>query len=253
MERAEGQPVAAAEALQVEAMETDGMSAAEGATGGAAEAAGLNGSQDSSYVLVSNPQDDAIMTRGELGDTDATLGEGESSLAEGQQQPHTELTDAAGAGPASPSASSAPYKVVQLDVEGRRCLRCPAARHCTGCPLPVDDEALELPQSDASPYRSSSSYADREPKLTLACEWSEQSMKRYRAERETVAVSGSGEGADADGSSSGIGSGSAGQHRVHLSDCLMAFCKEEVLSEQDPVSQRFPSPHTACIARVTAC
>ena len=232
-QRPEGQPAEGLEVAQAEATETDGLSPAAGAAGGGAEAAELGSSQDSSYVLVSNPQDDSILTAGEGGETDALLGEGESTGAEGQQplqlqQPGVSPT----AAPSSPSAS-APYKIVLLDGEGRRCLRCSASRHCTGCPLPVDDEALELPQSDASPYRSS--YADREPKLTLALEWTEQSMKRYRTERETVDVSQSGEGsgADADGSSSSISS--SGQHRVHLSDCLSAFCKEEVLSEQDPV------------------
>ena len=179
------------------------------------------------YVIVKSPQDDAIMTSG--------VGEGEG--VEGDTVTDPDGVRSASASPPPPPYSnpgsptddpSSPYRIVQLDSDGRHCLRCPLSTHCTGCSLPIDDETMQLPSNSSSSYSSYSysSFDRSEPKLVFGIEWSERSARRYNDAKEAVDTP------TTDSSSSH--SSAHDEHRVNLSDCLSAFCKEETLSEQDP-------------------
>ena len=190
---------------QTEAMEMDGPGYAEGApaTAGGEE---LN----NSYVLVKNPSEDALMQRSEGADGEL-MGEGPEGVPN----------------PASPSSSPSsdplpPYRILLQDTDMRHCFRCSTGKHCSGCPLPIDDEAVALTASELPRWGSERS----ELKLTLALEWDIASaFPRYDAERETVVEAGG-------AGSSTLASGEETQ-RVHLSDCIAAFTKEETLTEQD--------------------
>ena len=178
------------------------------------------------YVIVKSPQDDAIMTSGE--------GEGEG--VEGDTAVDADGVRSVSSSP--PPADSSPdstsgdpshaYRIVQLDSDGRHCLRCPLSSHCTGCALPIDDETMQLPSNSSSSSYSSYSYSsfDRsEPKLVFGIEWTERSARRYNDAKEAV---------DTPTTDSSSNLSSNDEHRVNLADCLAAFCKEETLSEQDP-------------------
>ena len=182
------------------------------------------------YVLVKSPQEDTIMTSGE-GDG---VGEGEGVEGDTAAEVDGERSASSSPPPAYSPGSTAgdplsPYRIVQLDSDGRHCLRCPMSNHCTGCALPIDDETMQLPSNSSSSSYSSYSYSsfDRsEAKLVFGIEWTERSARRYNEAKEAVDTSGT-------DSSSTSPSGSD-EHRVNLADCLAAFCKEETLSEQDP-------------------
>ena len=180
------------------------------------------GELNTSYVLVKSPQDDALMHKGEPSEGEA----GEDMAEEGVtiESSPSSSTDSASA-PATDAAS--PYRVVMLDGDAhtRSCFRCPASRRCSGCPLPIDDEALAL-LSTSEPSR----WERSDVKLTLGLEWDiDIALPLYNADRETPV----------DHSSSISTAPMADEHgqqqqRVHLSDCIAAFTKEETLSEQDP-------------------
>ena len=219
-EQAEGELVGDTQMEGEEGRERDRDSAQS-----SAESTDSNG-----YVIVKSPQDDAIMTTGE-GEGEGVEGD-TAADADGVRSASPSPPPPAYAHPASlPDDPSRPYRIVQLDSDGRHCLRCPLSTHCTGCALPIDDETMALPSTAASSYASSYSYSsfDRaEPKLVFGIEWTERSARRYNDARESVDTGAT------DSSSSSHAASAAGEQRVALSDCLAAFCKEETLSEQDP-------------------
>ena len=204
------------DAVQVEA-ESPGDVSAASTSPGEREA---EGELNTSYVLVKSPQDDALMHKAgsSEGDTaEEMAGEGVAVESTSPSFP-----------PDSASASltdDAPYRVVMLDGDAhtRSCFRCPMTQHCSGCPLPIDDEALALlSTSDHSRWDRS------DVKLTLGLEWdTDTALPLYNAERETPVDHSTAEGSTA-------AMGDEGGQRVHLSDCFTSFTKEETLSEQDP-------------------
>ena len=211
--------------------ETEGETQMEGEEGRGGDRDSGQSSTESSdsngYVIVKSPQDDAIMTSGE--------GEGEGEGVEGDTATDAEGERSASSSP-PPAYSShsntsvdplATYRIVQLDSDGRHCLRCPLASHCTGCALPIDDETMQLPSNSSSTYSSYSysSFDRSEPKLVFGIEWTERSARRYNDAKEAI---------DTSATDSSTSPSTSDEHRVNLSDCLAAFCKEETLSEQDP-------------------
>ena len=180
------------------------------------------------YVIVKSPQDDAIMTSGE-GEGDGVEGE-TAADADGVRSASASPPPAAYSSSGSPADDpSRPYRIVQLDSDGRHCLRCPLSTHCTGCQLPIDDETMQLPSNSSSSYSSYSysSFDRSEPKLVFGIEWTERSSRRYNDAKEAVDT-------PSTDSSSSSHPASNDEHRVNLTDCIAAFCKEETLSEQDP-------------------
>jgi len=103
-----------------------------------------------------------------------------------------------------------------MESGGRNCAKCSYTSNCSGCSLPPGDAPFDL-IVDA-----------REANLSFALVWAKDAYQEHHSKpvKDTSASTGS----DDSNSSGGNGKRDA----VKLGDCISAFTKEEILSENDP-------------------
>jgi len=104
------------------------------------------------------------------------------------------------------------YKIVQTDADGRNCLKCSYASSCTGCELENDETVFSFTDSQYS----------RDSRAGFCVQWFQEGQD-YDARADQVVKDKSLEAAVAQK-----------QDSIDLFDCIKAFTKEEILSEQDP-------------------
>jgi len=108
------------------------------------------------------------------------------------------------------STDSRPYKVVQLESDGKDCLFCGYASKCIGHELPVDEKEWEI-----------KARYNKEANFSFGCIWSKEGkelLNKMEEQRHESASENSASQKDA----------------LALSDCLKAFCLPETLSVDDP-------------------
>jgi len=103
------------------------------------------------------------------------------------------------------------YKIIQTEPDGRNCLKCNYMQSCSGCELENNEEAFPPLESQYN----------REPRAALQVIWNGEAD--YDGTRDMFVKDKSADSTMAQK-----------QDVLQLADCIRAFTKEEILSEQDP-------------------
>jgi len=104
------------------------------------------------------------------------------------------------------------FKIVQTDADGRNCLKCSYSSSCTGCELENDDSVFSFTDSQYS----------RDSRAGFCLQWLNDAQD-FDPRADLIVKDKSLEAAVAQK-----------QDSIDLFDCIKAFTKEEILSEQDP-------------------